>query len=198
MKAKQVGIIGKKLGMTQMYVDGKMAAITVLEFSDMKLIGQRTEEKDGYVAAILGFDFNKKQKPRYVKEIRVDKPEIYESDEYMSTLEQVGKVDVFGTMKGRGFTGAMKRHGFGGGPASHGAKHWHRRVGSIGGASYPAKVWKGQKMPGHYGNTRISTLNEKLVKVDKDQRLLFIKGSVPGSNGSYVMVRDSLKGSGKK
>lgn len=194
MKAKKIGIIGKKLGMTQLYVDDKMVGVTVVDFSDMELLGIRTLEKDGYSAAILGFDFNKDDEPRYIKEVRVDETSIYDNDQYLNDLESVKTVDVFGIMKGRGFTGVMKRHGFHGGPAAHGAKHWHRRPGSIGGHTYPAKVWKGQKMPGHYGNTKVCTLAQKVVKFDKENRLLFVRGSIPGSRNSYVMIRDSVKG----
>ena len=194
MKAKKLGIIGRKLGMTQLYVDDKMVGVTVVDFSDMELLGKRTVEKDGYSAAILGFDFNKEDEPRYIKEVRVDETSVYDNDQYLNDLEGVKIVDVFGMMKGRGFTGVMKRHGFHGGPAAHGAKHWHRRPGSIGGHTYPAKVWKGQKMPGHYGNSKVCTLSQKVVKFDKENRLLFVKGSIPGSRNSYVMIRDSVKG----
>jgi large subunit ribosomal protein L3 len=194
MKAKKIGIIGKKLGMTQIFSEEKMMGVTVIDFSDMQTLGKRTLEKDGYNAEILGYNFDKTGKARYTREIRIEQPLSYENDEYLNILEGVKDVDVVGVMKGRGFAGVMKRHGFHGGPAAHGAKHWHRRPGSIGGHTYPAKVWKGQKMPGHYGNTQICVLNQKLVALDKENKLLFIRGAVPGARNSYVMVRDSIKG----
>ena len=207
MKAKKVGIIGKKLGMTQMYVEGALVGVTVIDFSDMQVVGKRNKiqiegEKikcgqpknaDGYDAVVLGYDFDG-DNPRYIKEFRVSDPSIYSENKYLELLGQIKKVDVWGIMKGRGFTGVMKRHGFHGGPASHGAKHWHRRPGSIGGHTFPAKTWKGKKMPGHYGNTTVCILSQILVKVDSEKRLLFIKGSIPGAKNSYVMLRDSIKG----
>jgi len=192
MKAKKVGIIGRKLGMTQMYVDGQLVGVTVVDFSDMILVGTRTQDKDGYVAAILGYDF-KGVEPRYIREVRLENPAIYEDGQFLQALQEVKYVDVFGVMKGRGFAGVMKRHGFHGGPASHGAKHWHRRPGSIGGHTFPAKVWKGKKMPGHYGNTTVAVLRQQLVRVDTEKRLVYIKGAVPGARNSYVMLRDSVK-----
>jgi len=192
MKAKKVGIIGRKLGMTQMYVDGELVGVTVVDFSDMILLGTRTQDRDGYVAAILGYDFDGAE-PRYIREVRLNTPAIYEDGQFLQALQEVKYVDVFGVMKGRGFAGVMKRYGFHGGPASHGAKHWHRRPGSIGGHTFPAKVWKGRKMPGHYGNTNVAVLHQQLVRVDAEKRLLFIKGAIPGARNSYVMVRDSVK-----
>jgi large subunit ribosomal protein L3 len=193
MKAKKVGIIGKKLGMTQLYHEENMVGVTVVDFSDMALIGKRTIEKDGYNAAILGYDFDKNNEPRYVREIRMDDASVYEEGKYLGLFDSIKEVDVIGIMKGRGFTGVMKRHGFHGGPAAHGAKHWHRRPGSIGGHTFPAKTWRGQKMPGHYGNVKVCTLNQKLVKVDREKGLMFIRGSIPGSKNSYVLVRDAIK-----
>ena len=193
MKANNIGIIGKKLGMTQVYDNDKMVGVTVIDFSDMALIGKRTIEKDGYSAAILGYDYDKNNQPKFVKEIRIDESAAYDNEGFLTALEKTKQVDIVGTMKGRGFTGVMKRHGFHGGPASHGAKHWHRRPGSVGGHTYPAKTWKGQKMPGHYGNTRVCTLNQQVIKVDVQNRLIFVKGSVPGARNSYVIVRDSVK-----
>lgn len=207
MKAKKLGIIGKKLGMTQMYVNGVLVGVTVVDFSDMQVVGSRTKvavdglkrkdgqprQADGYDAVILGYDF-RGEEAKFVKEFRVPDTSIYTDNKYLETLGAVKSVDVWGEMKGRGFAGVMKRHGFHGGPASHGAKHWHRRPGSVGGHTYPAKTWKGKKMAGHYGNSTVCILSQDLVKVDAEKRLLFIRGSIPGSKNSYVMVRDSIKG----
>ncbi len=193
MKAKKVGIIGKKLGMTQLFDNDRMVGVTVVDFSGMALLGKRTAEKDGYTAAILGYDFSRDNEPRFVREVRVNDASIYEDGQYLSLFENLKHVDVIGLMKGRGFAGVMKRHGFHGGPASHGAKHWHRRPGSVGGHTFPAKTWRGQKMPGHYGNSRVCVLNQKLVRIDKEKGLLFIQGSIPGARNAYVMIRDAVK-----
>ena len=200
MKAKKVGIIGKKLGMTQLYHDGKLNGVTVIDYSDMRKIGERTVDRDGYRAVILGFDFKtikKKneiiEKPRIIKEFRLDDLSVYENGKLEDALQSIEKIDVSGIMKGRGFAGAIKRHHFHRGPQTHGSKT-HRRVGSIGQCSYPAKVFKGKRMPGHYGNTRVTTLSEKLVKVDTGKKLLFVQGSVPGSRNAYVLIRDAVKG----
>jgi len=192
MKTKSVGIIGKKLGMTQLYYNDELIGVTVIDFSGMEVIGKRTIDKNGYNAVILGYD-NKKGKYKYIKEVRIDNLKPYFDNTYLNLFDNIKRVDVFGIMKGRGFAGAMKRWGFHGGPSSHGAKHWHRRTGSIGGHTFPAKTWKGQKMPGHYGNTKVCILNQKLIKVDKENKLLFIHGAVPGAKNSYVMVRESIK-----
>ncbi len=200
MKANKVGIIGKKLGMTQLYLDGKLNGVTVIDYSDMRKIGERTLDRDGYNAVILGYDFksvtNKKksyEKPRLIKEFRIDDLSVYDDGKLEETLLTVNKVDVSGIMKGRGFAGAIKRYNFHRGPQTHGSKT-HRRVGSIGQCSYPAKVFKGKRMAGHYGNTRITTLSEKLVKVDTEKKLLFVQGSVPGARNTYVLIRDAVKG----
>ncbi|SFB68354.1 large subunit ribosomal protein L3 [Brevinema andersonii] len=201
MKAKNVGIIGKKLGMTQLYDSkGTLCGVTVVDFSDMNVLGFRTVEKDGYNAVILGYDFktvktgNKQREiPKFVSEIRIEDVSPYQEGRYTEILESIDKVDVSGTMKGKGFQGAMKRWHFGGGPASHGSKT-HRRPGSIGQNTFPARVFKGKKMPGHMGNQKVTVLSQRLLRVDVERRLLFIEGSVPGSKQSYVTVRDAVKG----
>lgn len=201
MKAKKIGIIGKKLGMTQLYDEnGRITPVTVVDFSDMKIMGYRTIDRDGYNAVILGYDFRevlkkgeKREKARFVREIRLDDVSVFDESNFGAAWESVNKVDVTGIMKGRGFAGAMKRHNFSGGPATHGSKT-HRRVGSIGQCTYPAKVFKGKKMPGHMGDTKVTTLNQKLVRFDSEKRLLFIRGAIPGSKGRYVIVRDAIKG----
>lgn len=207
MKAKKVGIIGKKLGMTQLYVDGALVGVTVVDFSDMQVIGKRTKvpvegEKtklgqpkraDGYDAVMLGYDFDG-ETPRFIKEFRVNDVSVYNDNAYIQMLSEIKRVDAWGVMKGRGFTGAMKRHNFRGGPASHGAKHWHRRPGSVGGHTYPAKTFKGQRGPGHYGNETVCVLSQQIAKVDIEKKLIFVRGSIPGAKNSYVMLRDSIKG----
>lgn len=201
MKAKNVGIIGKKLGMTQLYDSkGALCGVTVVDFSDMNVLGFRTVEKDGYNAVILGYDFKtvktgdkQREVPKFVSEIRIEDVSPYQEGRYTEILESIDKVDVSGTMKGKGFQGAMKRWHFGGGPASHGSKT-HRRPGSIGQNTFPARVFKGKKMPGHMGNEKVTVLSQRLLRVDLERKLLFIEGSVPGSKQSYVTVRDAVKG----
>lgn len=201
MKAKNIGIIGKKLGMTQLYDSkGALCGVTVVDFSDMNVLGFRTVEKDGYNAVILGYDFKtvktgdkQREVPKFVSEIRIEDVSPYQEGRYTEILESIDKVDVSGTMKGKGFQGAMKRWHFGGGPASHGSKT-HRRPGSIGQNTFPARVFKGKKMPGHMGNEKVTVLSQRLLRVDIERKLLFIEGSVPGSKQSYVTVRDAVKG----
>ncbi|MGL4367120.1 MAG: 50S ribosomal protein L3 [Brevinemataceae bacterium] len=201
MKAKTVGIIGKKLGMTQLYDDkGVLCGVTVVDFSDTNVLGFRTLEKDGYNAVILGCGFKTVKKkdevieqPKFVSEIRVEDTALYQNNTYEEILASLKKVDVCGIMKGKGFQGAMKRWHFGGGPASHGSKT-HRRVGSIGQCTFPARVIKGKKMPGHMGAEKVTVLGQRLIRVDYTRKLLFIEGSVPGSKQSYVTVRDAVKG----
>ncbi|MGC8764618.1 MAG: 50S ribosomal protein L3 [Brevinematia bacterium] len=194
MKAKKVGIVGKKIGMTQLFTDEGLIGVSVIDFSEMEVLGKRLPERDGYSAVILGYGRKKDGNFRWIKEVRVEDTSIYDSGAYLDLLSDIKLVDVIGYMKGRGFAGAMKRHGFHGGPMSHGAKHWHRRTGSVGGHTYPAKTWKGQKGPGHYGNSRVCVLNQKLAMVDKEKKLLFIKGAVPGAKNGFAMVRDAIKG----
>ncbi len=194
MKAKKIGIIGRKIGMTQLFTDEGLVGVSVVDFSEMEVLGKRIPEKDGYSAIMLGYGKKKDGTYKWIREVRVPDVSVYENDSYIDLISGLKMVDVIGYMKGRGFAGAMKRHGFHGGPMSHGAKHWHRRTGSVGGHTYPAKTWKGQKGPGHYGNTRVCVLNQKLAMVDKEKRLLFIKGAIPGARNGITMVRDAIKG----
>ncbi|MGL5955085.1 MAG: 50S ribosomal protein L3 [Brevinema sp.] len=201
MKAKTVGIIGKKLGMTQLYDNkGALCGVTVVDFSDTDVLGFRTVEKDGYNAVILGCGFKTvkkgkevREQAKFISEIRVEDTTPYQGKAYEEILGSLGKVDVSAIMKGKGFQGAMKRWNFGGGPASHGSKT-HRRVGSIGQCTFPARVIKGKKMPGHMGAKKVTILSQRLLRIDTDRKLLFIEGSVPGSKQSYVTVRDAVKG----
>ncbi|MGL5254976.1 MAG: 50S ribosomal protein L3 [Brevinema sp.] len=201
MKAKSVGIIGKKLGMTQLYDDkGALCGVTVVDYSDLEVLGFRSVEKDGYSAVILGYDFKtvrkadkERQVPRFISEIRVEDVKPYQDGNFVELLSNSLKVDVSGIMKGRGFQGGMRRWGFGGGPAAHGSKT-HRRPGSIGHHTFPARVFKGKKMAGHMGDERVTILSQRLLRIDTERKLLFIEGSVPGSRQSYVTVRDAIKG----
>lgn len=200
MKAKTIGIIGKKLGMTQLFDDGRFTGVTVIDFSGMRVVGYRTAERDGYNAVIVGYDFKaltRKDKtvdvPRRLREIRTDNVGIYENDQWLEALAGVKSVDVSGTSKGKGFAGTMKLFHFGGGPASHGSKR-HRRPGSIGQHTWPSHVYRGKKMPRKMGNQSATMLSQKVVRVDLEKKLLFVRGTVPGSANGYVLVRDAIKG----
>lgn len=202
-----IGLIGKKIGMTQLFGEtGKAIPLTIIEAGPCPIVQKKAENRDGYKAIQLGFEdkkenrVNKPQRGHFAKagvgpkrvlrEFRVD-----DSDDY-SVGNEI-KVDIFkekdlinitGISRGKGFAGAMKRWGFSGGPASHGAHRWHRRVGSIGSSADPSRVFKGKKMPGRLGAKRVTCRNLRVVKVDKDQNLLLVKGAVPGYNGGYLII----------
>lgn len=203
-------ILGKKVGMTQVFTDGGIAVpVTVIEAGPCIISQKKTIEKDGYNAIQLGFGerrenlFNKPMKghfekagikpKRYLREVRVEDVSAYElGQEINADIFGVGeKVDVVGTSKGHGFSGAIKRHGFHRGPMAHGSKY-HRRPGSLG-AKGPARVFKGRKLPGHYGTDRITVQNLEVVRVNAGQNLLAVKGAIPGPRGGLVMVKDSVK-----
>jgi large subunit ribosomal protein L3 len=207
-----IGLIGKKLGMTQVYTeDGNAIAVTVIEVAKNQVVQVKTVENDGYSAVQLGFNDKKESrvtKPllghfkkhnasaKYVlREFRTD-----EGEEIPANGTELGAekfeagvyVDVIGTTKGRGFTGAMKRWNFGGQPASHGHM-MHRRTGSIGCRLTPGRVWKNQKMPGHYGSERATTQNLKVIQSRPEDGVILVSGAVAGFNGAYVIVRQSIK-----
>ncbi|AEA34333.1 50S ribosomal protein L3 [Hippea maritima] len=200
-----LGLIAKKLGMTQLYVEGKAIPVTVLEAQEGVITDIKTKEKDGYNAIQVGFIDTKEKrvtKPllgvykkvgvspkKILKEFRVDDVDSFEvKGEVKVDIFQKGEiVDVIGHTKGRGFSGVMKRHNFAGGPDGHGSM-FNRRVGSIGNCEFPGRVVKGRKMPGHYGNERVTIKNLEVVFVDPEKKLIAIKGAVPGSKGSYVNI----------
>ena len=203
-------ILGKKVGMTQVFTDQGLAVpVTVIEAGPCQVVQKRTVERDGYSAIQVGFGekreklFNKPIKGhfnkagvkplRFLRELRIEDCESYQvGQEIKADLFNTGeKVDVVGTSKGRGFAGAIKRHGFHRGPMAHGSKY-HRRPGSLG-AKGPARVYKGRKLPGHYGAERVTVQNLEVVRVDPDRNLLAIKGAVPGPRGGLVIIRDSVK-----
>ncbi len=208
------GLIGKKLGMTQVYdAEGRRTAVTVVEAGPCVVVQRKTLAKDGYEAVQVGYDEQKESrltKPiaarykkagvtprRVLKEFPVDaSSEIKEGDTISSDIfDGVSYVDVIGVTKGRGFQGVVKRHRMAGGRMTHGG-HSKRRVGSIGQCSYPARVAKGQRMPGHMGNVRVTQQNLKLLEVRGEENLLLIKGAIPGPNGGMVLVKKALKKTG--
>lgn len=204
------GILAKKIGMTQIFEDGKFIPVTVVEAGPNFVLQKKTVENDGYTALQLGFDEKKEKnttKPvmgifkkagvnpqRFIKELRVDSVEGYELGQEIKVdvLAGVEFVDITGTSKGKGTSGVMKRHGFGGNRASHGVSRNHRLGGSIGSIG-PEKVLKGKRMAGQYGNETVTVQNLKVVKVDAENNLLLIKGAVPGSKNSYIVVKPAVK-----
>ena len=205
------GILAKKIGMTQIFEDGKFIPVTVVEAGPNYVLQKKTVENDGYTAIQLGFDEKKEKnttKPimgifkkagvnpqRFVKELRVDSVEGFELGQEIKAdvLAEVEYVDITGTSKGKGTSGVMKRHNFSGNRASHGVSRNHRLGGSIGMSSWPGKVLRGKKMAGQYGNATVTVQNLKVVKVDVENNLLLIKGAVPGSKNSYIVVKPAIK-----
>jgi len=197
--------------MTQIFEDGKFIPVTVVEAGPNYVLQKKTVENDGYTALQLGFDEKKEKnttKPimgifkkagvnpqRFVKELRVDSVEGFELGQEIKAdvLAEVEYVDITGTSKGKGTAGVMKRHNFGGNRASHGVSRNHRLGGSIGMSSWPGKVLKGKRMAGQYGNATVTVQNLKVVKVDVENNLLLIKGAVPGSKNSYIVVKPAVK-----
>ncbi len=207
------GLIGKKVGMTQLYDEkGKVTPVTVIEAGPCTVIDQMTQERNGYSALQLGFGTKKAKNvskavkghceksglnenpPQYIREIRVQEDSEVEAGSVL-TVEQFNEnefIDVVGTTKGRGFQGVVKRYNFGGGRYSHGGG-WKRKPGSIGQCESPAHVDKGRKMPGHMGTAQRTIQNLKIVRIDKADNLIFIKGAIPGPNGGIVIVRSAIK-----
>ena len=207
------GILGKKLGMTQVFDDeNRVVPVTVVEAGPCVVTQIRTAETDGYNAIQIAFgdiDPRKTKKPqaghfkkagvtprRHVAEIRMDDVSGYEvgQDVTVDIFDGVDFVDVTGTSKGHGYAGAMKRHGFAGQGAAHGNQAAHRRVGGIGGAATPGRVFKGKRMAGRMGNDRVTTQNLKIQKIDAESNLLLIKGAIPGVRGGLVTVKTAVKG----
>lgn len=207
------GILGKKLGMTQIFdEDNRVIPVTVVEAGPCVVTQIRTPETDGYSAIQIAYgdiDPRKAKKPqaghfkkagvnprRFVTEIRMDDTSGYElGQEFNATIfEGDAYVDVAGTTKGHGYAGAMKRHGFGGQGAAHGNQAAHRRVGSIGACATPGRVFKGTRMAGRMGGNRVTTQNLKIQRIDGDNNLILIKGAIPGAKGSVVTVKTAVKG----
>jgi len=207
------GILGKKLGMTQIFdEDNRVIPVTVVEAGPCVVTQIRTPETDGYSAIQIAYgdiDPRKAKKPqaghfkkagvnprRFVTEIRMDDTSGYElGQEFNATIfEGDAYVDVAGTTKGHGYAGAMKRHGFAGQGAAHGNQASHRRVGSIGACATPGRVFKGTRMAGRMGGNRVTTQNLKIQRIDGDNNLILIKGAIPGAKGSVVTVKTAVKG----
>ena len=200
-------IYGKKIGMTQIWDENdNIVPVTVIVAEPNKVCQVKTAATDGYEAVQLGFGAIKAKKvnkpmaghfakqgtepTRYLREVRVEDAAQYHVGD-LHTVEafaDVKKVDVTGTSKGKGFQGVMKRHGFGGGPGYHGS-HFHRAPGSIGQCATPSRVLKGVRLPGHMGCDTVTVKNLELVRIDAEQNLMLIKGSVPGGKNGIVRIR---------
>ncbi len=205
------GLIGKKIGMTQVYDDqGRRVAVTVIQAGPCPVVQRKTSDNDGYDAVQLGFGEQKESRVtkarltrfknagtvacKILREFAISSDEEMAVGQTLTTelFEGVEFVDVIGTTKGRGFAGVVKRHNMAGGRMTHGG-HSKRRVGSIGQCSYPARVAKGQRMPGQMGSVRVTMQNLKVVKVRSEDNVLLVRGAVPGANGSIVIVKKALK-----
>lgn len=203
------GIIGKKIGMTQVFAgDGTITPVTVLKAGPCVVVQKKTVNTDGYNAVQLGLvedrpprrvnkptegHFKRAGIPptRILREVRVlDGEESTNVGDkvLVDVFREDDLVDIVGTTKGRGFAGFVKRHGFGGGRATHGSM-FHRAPGSIGASAYPSRVIKGTRMAGHMGNVRQTTQNLRVVAVDSEKNLLLVRGAVPGPNGGYVLIK---------
>ncbi|MDC7219835.1 MAG: 50S ribosomal protein L3 [Spirochaetales bacterium] len=204
-----VGLIGKKIGMTQVFdADGELTPVTVISVEPNVVVASKTEETDGYEAVVLGSVEKKASrvsKPyagqfkgdvaprRHLVEMRDFEKECTVGDSFgVELFEDMRYVDVIGTTKGKGFQGVMKRHNFKGGRKTHGSK-FHRANGSTGMAAYPSKVIKGTKMAGRMGGERKTVQNLAVVKVDQEKGVLLIRGAVPGTKDSMVLVRKAKK-----
>jgi large subunit ribosomal protein L3 len=206
------GVIAQKIGMTRIYNDaGEHVPVTVLRMENCQVVAQRTQEKNGYTAVQLGVGLAKVKntsksmrghfatasvEPKSkVAEFRVSPEHMLEVGSEITADHFVPgqKVDVTGTSIGKGFQGVIKRHNFGGGRATHGNSVSHRTHGSTGQRQDPGKVFKGKKMAGHMGNTRVTTQNVEIVSTDTDRGLILIRGAVPGSKGAWILVRDAVK-----
>ncbi len=208
----RTGIIAKKVGMTRLYLaDGTHVPVTVLSVKDCQVVSNQTVEKNGYYSVTLGSEEAKiknvsKPKKEYFSKIKIaPKRKIKEFRVSEANTIDVGKelganhfvvgqyIDATGITIGKGFAGAMKRHNFGGLRASHGVSISHRSHGSTGNSQDPGRVFKGKKMAGHMGNRQRTIQNLQVVAADADRGLIFIKGGVPGSKGSWITLKDSVK-----
>jgi len=204
-------LIGKKIGQTTFFEEsGKATHVTVLEIGPCVVIQKKTQDKEGYNAVQLGFGEKKEKhvsKPlqghfkksgatpkQVLQEVRVADSAPFQVGQTLTVenLKDVVWVDVTGTSKGKGFQGVVRRHGFRGGRNSHGSM-FHRAPGGIGASSDPSRVYPGTRMPGHMGTAKNTVLNLRVVKVDAENHLLFVKGAVPGADGGIVTVRPSVK-----
>ncbi|AKH16641.1 MULTISPECIES: 50S ribosomal protein L3 [Deinococcus] len=202
------GILGTKIGMTQIWKGDKAIPVTVVLAGPCPVVQRKTAQTDGYEAVQIGYAPKREKsvnKPeaghfkkagvspvRFLREFRDFSPE---GDTVSIDIFAEGeKIDATGTSKGKGFQGVMKRWNFKGGPASHGSKKWHRRPGSIGQRKTPGRVYKGKRMAGHMGMERITVQNLEVVEIRADENIILVKGAIPGANGGLVVLRQAAKG----
>ena len=211
----QKGIIGKKLGMTQLFdANGKVVPVTIIEAGPCTVVQKKTVERDGYSAIQVGFKTltesrakKLKNKPeqghfkkagvaatRYLREFRLDDAQNYEVGQLIGVdvFAKGDSIDVSGTSKGKGYTGPILRWNQHTGPMAHGSKY-HRGVGSLSANSDPSRVFKNKHMAGQWGHEHVTVQNLEVVRVDGERNLLFVKGALPGPNGGLLMIRDSVK-----
>lgn len=209
-----LGLIGKKVGMTQIYTAaGMLVPVTVIEAGPCTVVQAKTAATDGYASVQLGFGEQKAQRVskafrehcvkagkgvfRVLREFRLDG-----GSEAMTPGQEIAvgavfkagdRIDVTGTSKGRGFAGVIKRHSFAGFPGSHGTHEYFRHGGSIGNRSFPGRVFKGKRMAGQYGNERVTAQNLEVIEVRPEQNLVLVRGAIPGSRGGMVLLHPSVK-----
>jgi large subunit ribosomal protein L3 len=207
----KIGLLGRKIGMTRVYdASGKATPVTVIEAGGNTVVQVKNPDTDGYSGVQVGFDSQKESrvtKPlighfkkansepkKFVREFRLPDGTKVDGDLNVGVDQfQPGEfVDVIGRSKGKGFQGVVKKHGFAGQPAAHGSKT-HRRNGAIGNRSTPGRVWRNMGMPGHMGDDRVTVQNLRIVQVRPEENVILVCGAVPGSNGSYVVVRPAKK-----
>ena len=207
----KIGLLGRKIGMTRVYdANGKATPVTVIDAGGNTILQIKSQNQDGYDAVQIGFDSQKESrvsKPllghfkkanadpkKFVREFRLPDGTQVDGDLNLSVNQFVAGefVDVIGRSKGKGFQGVVKKHGFAGQPAAHGSKT-HRRNGAVGNRSTPGRIWKNMGMPGHMGDDRVTVQNLRIAQVRPEENIILICGAVPGSNGSYVVVRPAKK-----
>ena len=202
-----LGLIGKKVGMTQVFDEkGRLTPVTVIKIEGNVVVAERTEDKNGYKAAVLGagdMKSSRATKPyagqfdgdpkKTLMEFRDYEKEVQVGDVLgVDLFKDVRFVDVTGTSKGKGYQGGMKRHGFGGGRKTHGSK-FHRDLGGTAMSSTPSRTFKGKKMAGHMGFERVTVQNLRVVRVDENLQVLMVKGAIPGPAASVVVVKKAVK-----
>lgn len=209
------GIIGRKLGMTQVFVGGEdLIPVTVVEAGPCTVVQKKTKDVDGYDAIQVGFGEVKPHRvtrpllghykksaaapTRFLREFQVENIDEYEVGQVITAdiFKPGDRVDVVGISKGKGFQGGMKRHGFGGGRATHGSM-FHRAPGAISAHEWPAKVFKGKKMAGHLGSARVTVQNLQVVDVDPEKNIILLRGAVPGAKNGALVLRNAVKYGGK-
>jgi large subunit ribosomal protein L3 len=206
-----LGLVGKKVGMTQIFENGKLIPVTVISAGPNYVLQKKEIAKEGYTALQVGFDETREKvvsKPllgifkkagvapqKYIGEFTVDSVEGFELGQEIKVdlFNETKFVDVTGVSKGKGFQGVMKRHGFGGNRATHGVSRAHRNPGSIGQSTTPSKVLKGMRMPGRMGTDTVTVQSLRVIKVDVENNLLVVKGAIPGAKNGYLTIKPAVK-----